>query len=272
MVPGRASQIARQTIETSDGVTLSLLEVGRDRRSGLTIVVVPGWLMPAAIWRNQLEEWGKHFPALAMDPRGQGESAVARAGYTAERRATDIKEVLEPLSNVLLVAWSLGAIEALQYIHMFGDEKLAGLALVDSSVGEHPAPPPGESFLQALREDRDHTLENFVRAIFKTPRTESEVAALVAGAKRLAVEDSIALLSYPFPRKHWNDIVHRFTKPLLYAVTPQYEEQARNLQKRRPATKVEIFRRAGHALFADEPGRFNMLIEGFARRLPPPPR
>lgn len=270
MVPGNASEITRQYIQTSDGVTLSLLEAGSIQCRAPIIVAVPGWLMPADIWRNQLEQWGNSFPALALDPRGQGESEVARGGYTAERRATDIKEVLDPLSNVLLVGWSLGAIEALQYIHMFGVEKLSGLVLVDSSVGEQPA--PRENFVQALREDRDDALENFVRAIFKMPRTDAEVASLVAAAKRMACEDSIALLSYPFPRMHWKDIIHRFTKPLLYAVTPQYEEQARNLQKCRPATKVEIFRQAGHALFVDEPGRFNAIVEDFARSLPSQPR
>jgi pimeloyl-ACP methyl ester carboxylesterase len=30
---------------------------------------------------------------------------------------------------------------------------------------------------------------------------------------------------------------------------------------------VEIFRRAGHALFADEPARFNALVENFAKNL-----
>jgi microsomal epoxide hydrolase len=75
---------------------------------------------------------------------------------------------------------------------------------------------------------------------------------LVEGAKRMSVEDSIALLSYPFPRTHWKEIALAFNKPLLYVVTPQYEAQAGNLQKNRPGTKVEIFRDAGHALFVDE--------------------
>jgi microsomal epoxide hydrolase len=246
---------------------LSLLAAGgiQSRSDALTIVLIPGWSMPAEIWHRQLEELGKSYRVLAFEPRGQGESQVTSAGYTAERRATDLKEFLESLSNVLLVGWSLGAIESLQYIHMFGDERLAGLVLVDSSVGEEPAPPPGGTFLQALRDDRDKTLEGFVRAIFKSQRKDSEIRALVEGAKRMSVEDSIALLSYPFPRTHWKEIALAFNKPLLYVVTPQYEAQAGNLQKNRPGTKVEIFRDAGHALFVDEPERFNELIENFAR-------
>jgi len=220
--------------------------------------------MPAAIWREQLKEIGRRYHTLALDPRGQGASQIPAAGFTAERRAADLKEFLDPLANVLLIGWSLGALESLQYIHMFGVDRLTGLVLVDSSVGEEPAPPPGGTFLQALREDRDKTLDAFVRAIFKQPHADEEIAALVHGAKRMSVENSLALLAYPFPRTHWKEIAHAFPKPLLYIVTPQYEAQARNLQKNRPGTEIEIFPDAGHALFVDEPERFNALIEKFA--------
>ena len=269
MAPGCAGQISRRTLVTSDGVTLSLLETGREHAgaSNLNIVLITGWSMPAAIWCNQLQRYGRRYHTLALDPRGQGESQVPADGFTAERRARDLKEFLDPLSNVLLVGWSLGAIEALQYVHMFGAGRLAGLVLVDSSVGEEPAPPPGGTFLQALRDDRDKTLDGFVRAIFKKQPNDAEVAALVNGAKRMPVESSIALLSYPFPRTHWKAIAHAFKKPLLYIVTPQFEDQAQNLQKNRPGTQVAVFKNAGHALFVDEPERFNEMIMGFAQTL-----
>ncbi|MGH7886586.1 MAG: alpha/beta fold hydrolase, partial [Candidatus Binatia bacterium] len=251
MAQGCATQLTRRQLQTSDGTVLSLLESGREHAhtANLTIALITGWSMPAAIWQPQLESFGRQYHTLALDPRGQGESQVALGGFTAERRATDIKEFLDPFSRVLLVGWSLGAIESLQYIDMFGADRLAGMILVDSSVGEQPEPPPSGTFLQALRDDRDSTLDGFVRAIFKTPLSDAEVAALVSGAKRMSVENSLALLSYPFPRTHWKEIAHAFRKPLIYLVTPQFEEQARNLQKNRPATQIEVFRDAGHALF-----------------------
>jgi len=266
---GCASQITRRSFQTSDGVVLSVLDSGREHAASdkLTIALVTGWSMPASIWLNQLDDFGRTYYTLAIDPRGQGASQVPRDGFTAERRARDLEEFLDPLSNVLLIGWSLGAIESLQYVHMFGASRLAGLVLVDSSVGEEPAPPPGGTFLQALRDDRDKTLDGFVRAIFKSPRSDAEIAAMVEGAKRMSVDQSIALLSYPFPRTHWKEIAHAFTKPLLYIVTPQFEAQAGNLQKNRPATEVEVFNDAGHTLFVDEPERFNALIRKFAESL-----
>lgn len=263
-------ETTRQTFHTTDGVTLSFLEAGKEYADSgqLTFAFIPGWSMPAKLWETQLATLGRSYHSIALDPRGQGESQVPSFGYTAGRRARDIQEFLAPNSKILLVGWSLGAIESLEYIHLFGAEKLAGLVLVDSSVGEEPAPGSGGAFLEELRKDRDKSLREFINAIFKKRKSAAEINDLVTGAKRMALEDSIALLSYPFERSHWREIVHAFKKPLLYVVTPQFEEQARNLQKNRSGTRAEVFRDAGHALFVDEPKRFDGLLEDFAKSLP----
>ena len=262
-----AAQPIRRSFQTTDGVTLSFLEAGSAHRNKPSIILVPGWLMPGRIWQNQLNDFSRTYHTLAFDPRGQGQSQVASSGYTAERRATDLHELLLQRSNVLLIGWSLGGIEALQYIQMFGTARLAGLVLVDSSVGEEPAPGSSGGFKDNLRRDRDKTLREFMRAIFARPRPKKEITELVRSAKRMPLEDSLALLDYPFERTHWRNIVRSFEKPLLYVVTPQYEEQATNLKKNRPTTQVELFKDAGHALFVDEPQRFNALIKKFAARL-----
>ena len=267
MITQCAAEPIRRSFQSSDGVTLSFLDAGSEHKNQPTIVLVPGWLMPGRIWQSQLNDFSRTYHTLAFDPRGQGESQVASSGYTAERRATDLHEFLLRRSNVLLIGWSLGAIEALQYIDMFGTSRLAGLVLVDSSVGEEPASGSSGGFKDNLRRDSDKTLREFVRAIFAKPRPEKELADLIRGAKRIPVEDSVALLDYPYERTHWRNIVRAFKKPLLYVVTPQFEQQAMNLKKNRPATQVEVFKNAGHALFADEPQRFNALIKKFAARL-----
>src|SRR5262245_12659949 len=113
MVQGCAIPLYRSEFQTSDGVTLSLLESGREHADAakITIALITGWSMPAAIWQRQLERFGRHFHTVALDPRGQGESQIPAGGFDAERRATDIKEFLDRFSNVLLIGWSLGAIE-----------------------------------------------------------------------------------------------------------------------------------------------------------------
>lgn len=220
--------------------------------------------MPAWLFSEQITALGKQYRVMALDPRGQGESDVPDHGYHFERRATDIHEFLKPYQNVLLVGWSLGALEVLEYAHRFGEDKLAGMVLVDSSVGELPVPPPGGAFLESLRKDRGAVLDGFLRDMVATPRPETEIAVLLNDIQRISLDDSIALLSSGIPREHWKACAHALKKPLLYVVTPQFEEQARNLEKNRPGTRIEIFSDAGHALFVDEPERFNRLVLEFA--------
>jgi non-heme chloroperoxidase len=257
----------RRRITTSDGVVLSKIEAAGPANALLTIALIPGWCMPAWLWRPQLDDLSAHYRVIALDPRGQGESDVPAHGYHFERRAADIHEFLQPYHNVLLVGWSLGALEVLEYAHRFGEDRLAGMVLVDSSVGELPVPPPGGTFLDELRADRDKTLNAFVHDMYAKPRPASESATLLQDVKRMSLDNSIALLSSGIPREHWKACAYAFKKPLLYVVTPQFEEQARNLEKNRPGTRIELFSEAGHTLFVDEPQRFNALMLDFAKSI-----
>jgi len=253
-------------LTTDDGVRLNILEAAPSQVDPSTpvIVLVPGWCMPATIWQAQLQVLGRRFRTLAVDPRGQGDSEVPAAGYEAERRASDLRDVLAPLPRVVLVGWSLGVLDALNLVHRFGDSQLAGLVLVDNSVGEPPAPHPS-NFISELRADRGATVERFVRGMFARPRPEAQIEQLKQAALKMPLDGAIALLSYPFPREHWRKIARSFAKPLCYCVTKRYLEQARNLQRERPATRVEYFEHAGHALFVDEPERFNRIVSDFAK-------
>jgi microsomal epoxide hydrolase len=44
-------------------------------------------------------------------------------------------------------------------------------------------------------------------------------------------------------------------------------ETADTVRARVPDAQVEIFEDAGHAIFIDEPGRFNRVLERFVQRL-----
>lgn len=258
------------SFQTSDGVRLRVLEScpgGADARQARSPVIafVPGWSMPASSWREQLLALGATHCVAALDPRGQGESELPDTGYHIERRAADIAEFVARYPRVVLVGWSLGALEALEYLHLFGHDRVDALVLVDSSVGEEPAPVtgPGPTFREKLQADRNTVVDEFVRAIFGATREEAELEELVKGALRLPLAASLSLFPSAVPRTHWRDIAWAYPKPLLYAVSTQFAEQAKSLQKNRPDTQIEIFGEAGHALFADEPERFNMLLADF---------
>jgi len=263
-----APKISSTSFVTSDGVRLHVLEACPNDGAGPAaqspvIAFVPGWSMPAAIWHEQLVALGAEHCVAALDPRGQGESDVAPGGYTIERRAQDLREFAARYPRVILVGWSLAALEALEYVDRYGDAQLDALVLVDSSVGEGPAPPSGSKFIDALKNNRRATIEDFVNNIFRSPRPAPEIAALTDAALRMPLEASLSLFPRALPREHWRRIARNFQKPLLYVVSAQFAEQARSLQQHRPETRATIFADAGHALFVDEPERFNSTLTEF---------
>lgn len=264
------SRIHSSSFTTTDGVQLHVLEAcppGADPRQSTQPVVafVPGWSMPAEVWRDQLETLGTWRCVAALDPRGQGKSAVPESGYTIERRAADVHEFISRYPRVVLVGWSLGALEALECIARHGHATVDGLVLVDSSVGEEPAPVPGPgpSFRERLQQDRRTVVADFVQGIFGKTRDAADIAAWTAGALRMTLEESLSLFPSAVPRTHWRDIAYAYPKPLFYMVSPQFAAQSESLLYNRPGTQVAVFEDAGHALFVDDPERFTALLEGF---------
>ena len=268
--PPMEPHIQGQRFVTSDGVRLHFLEYCPPDAEGKPVIAfVPGWSMPATVWQLQLAALGSTYCVAALDPRGQGASDVPAGGYTTARRAEDVREFVARYPRVVLVGWSLGALEALEYVHRHGEAAVSGLVLVESSVGEDPPPPGGTGFVDNLRRDRRATMEDFVRVLFRSPRTEGEVAAMTEAAVRMPLEASLSLFPRGTPREHWRGIVRGFRKPLLYIVAEPLAGQAQSLKRNRPATRIEIFEHAGHALFADEPERFNALLLDFVSSLEP---
>ncbi len=254
---------------TSDGVRLHYLSAGQ----GPILVFVPGWTMPAEIWIPQLEHFARDYRVVALDPRSQGYSEVAKIGHEPARRARDIHELLDAIQakSVVLIAWSLGVLEALAYTDAFGSERLNALVLVDNSIGEDPPPSSDPTFLSRLRQDRRATVERFVRNMYKTPQDEGYYRRITAAALKTPLEASVALLSYRNPREYWRQLVYATPAPILYAVTPRFKEQAENLKRRKPEAWIEVFESSGHALFVDESARFNALLGDFLfTKLPSP--
>ena len=262
--------LTRRSFRTSDGVRLSWLAGGTASKLD-PLLFLPGWCMPADIFRPQLMAFAPSRSVWALDPRGHGKSEIPERGYDADRRARDFFEFLAQLRRApIVVAWSLAGIEMLHGLRRFGDARLKALVLVDSSLGEGPAG-NGEgvaAFRAALSNDRTATLEGFAQAIFRSPQPTEQIAHLVEAMSRVPFEASQSMLDYRLPRELIRETARRFGKPLMVTCIPQYREQARLHSEARPQTRVELFEEAGHALFADEPERFNRVLDSFSRSLP----
>jgi non-heme chloroperoxidase len=258
----------RLSVTTSDGVRLSVIDIGPQDASQ-TLVFLPGWTMPAAIFAPQVQHFSKQMRVLAIDPRGQGLSEIASSGYTVERRARDVYEVLGALkpAKPVLIAWSLGVLETLKVLDQHKDVQLAGVVLIDNSVGEATPPKSNPNFFPDLRAKRGKTVENFVKSMFKSSPSTDYLSWLTAQALRTNLEDSIRLLSYPVPREFWRETLYATKLPAAYWVSPRFAAQAEAVRRNRPATDVRDFPNAGHALFVDEPQKFNEALQAFISKL-----
>jgi len=257
-------------ITTSDGVRLHLIEAGDAAKH--TIVFVPGWTMPAWIFQPQIAAFARNYHVVALDPRGQGESEVPATGYDYRRRGQDIGELIAALGNrpVVLVGWSLGVLDSLAYIARFGDGQVAGLVLIDNSIGEEPAPVPSRG-RAGPRLPREERMRRFVRGMFTRNPGEAYLDRLTDDALRTPPAAAAALSNYAVPRTFWRDAVYSVDQPVLYVVRPHFAEQAANLAANDPVAEIALFQTAGHALFVDEAGRFNALLADFIRRRVWPP-
>lgn len=258
---------AQLQFTTSDGVRLHVIDAGPAQ--GRTVLLVPGWTMPAWIFQAQLSGLARAgYHAVALDPRGQGDSDVPLGGYNHVRRGQDIAELIQRLPQpVVLVGWSLGVLDSLAYVTNAGDSALAGLVLIDNSIGEEPAPVPGRiPAARAPRLARDEQMRRFVTGMFRSSPGQDYLERLTDAALRTPPEAAAALVNYPVPRTYWRSAVYSVSKPVLYVVRPKFEAQAANFVARAPNAETVLFTQAGHALFVDEPDKFNDVLVSFIRR------
>jgi microsomal epoxide hydrolase len=253
----------------SDGARLHYLEAGAN--SARTIVLVPGWTMPAWIFAPQIAHFRHRHRVIAFDPRGQGSSEVTATGYDHVRRAGDIADLLARIGGppVVLLAWSLAVLEALALLRLHGEARLAGLVLVDNSVGEEPPPPAYPP--PKVKPPHEVAMRRFVGGMFATPQSPAYLERLSRATLRLPEPASKALLGWPVPRSYWREAIYATSLPLLYIVRPKFAGQARNLERKHPSAEVMVWgNEVGHAMFVDAPGRFNAAVQDFlARRVWP---
>ena len=250
---------------TSDGVRLHALVAGRPQAP--TIVLIPGWTMPAWIFTPQIDALAPHYRIVALDPRGQGESEVAPGGYNDRRRAQDIAELLDRLGPrpVLLGGWSLGVLDVLAYIHTHGDAHVAGLLLIDNSVGEEP-PPRAVPARRGPPLPWPVEMRDFVRGMFVHRQPATYLHRLTAATLVTPKWAAEALLRYPEPRTYWRAALYSTNKPVLYVVRPHLAGQAANVARHDPHAETVVMRGVGHALFVDAPARFDALFLAFLQQ------
>ena len=257
-------------VTTSDGARLHYVEAG----TGTPILFVPGLTMAAEIWDAQIRYFAKDHRVVAMDPRSQGESEKVTEGHFPERRARDIKEVIDALrlSPVVLVGWSMGGPEALSYVAHFGSNALRALVLVDSFIGDEPAAArPAGHFrtTMMIQANRVEWTRNWVRGMFAKPKSADYLQKLTDASLKTPTNTMVLLIlnTYVADGDDRRPILSKLNRPVLYVGRAAMRSQAENVKKVVPAARIELLENVGHALFVDEPDQFNNLLDDFITHL-----
>ncbi len=129
VAPGAMTQARPAYVETADGVRLFL----RDWGDGAPVVLLAGWGLPSDCWGSVMVGLGQlGLRSIAYDRRGGGRSDDPGRGYDLDTLADDLAAVLEArdLTQVTLVAHSMGAAEVTRYLTRHGSERVAKVVFV----------------------------------------------------------------------------------------------------------------------------------------------
>jgi non-heme chloroperoxidase len=257
---------------TSDGVRIHYLEAG----SGRPIVFIPGWTMPAWIWQKQIDEFSKRYHVIAVDPRSQGESDKPSYGHLPETRARDYKELVDELAlkRPVLVGWSMACGELIKYVEQFGTDNVAGLVLVDGFLADKPSPEMlvGISgWMNQVQLDRQKQADGFVRTMYKKPQPEEYLKRVIDASAQVPADTAVVLIYNMLAVTDFSSGLAKINtkRPLLFMYQPESQPSADYL-KSKLADKVQLerFEGDGHALFVDDPEKFNRVLEDFLQTLP----
>jgi non-heme chloroperoxidase len=255
--------------KTSDGIRIHYLEAG----SGRPIVFIPGWTMPAWIWQKQMDEFAKKYHVIAVDPRSQGESDKPTYGHLPETRARDYKELVDRLGlkQPVLVGWSMACGELIKYAEQFGSDNVSSYVLVDGLLSAKLSPEVFammSGWMNDLQQDRRKQADGFVRSMFKKPQSEDYLKSLVDASVEVPADTAAVLIYDMIAVKDFSAGLTRANRPMLF-VYESGSQQSADFVKSKLGDKVRLerFDGDGHALFVDDPEKFNRVVEEFVQSI-----
>jgi microsomal epoxide hydrolase len=142
--------------------------------------------------------------------------------------------------------------------------------LVDGLVGIDPSVPFYQAtvdYWSQLQLDRIPKTREFVRSIFKQPQADAYFEKLTETALRTPTNTVMTLMDN-YILQDFRPLLPRITTPTLIAtVQGPRLGYMQAMQTMLPNARLELFESAGHALFVDQPERFNRVLESFIKSL-----
>jgi non-heme chloroperoxidase len=271
------------TVTTNDGVRLNLVEQG----SGRPLVLVPGWSQTARQFAAQIAGLADRYRVLAVDMRGHGQSEKPAHGYTIQRLAHDLKDVLDGLGleDAAVAGHSMGSSVLWCYWDLFGAHRIGSAIFIDQmpaitampswtaeerlaagAIFDHASMP---ATIEALAGPQGpETTERFVGGMF-TPAYPRDKVAEVVKLNLQMPRPLAAKLLYNHATQDWRDVIPRVRWRTLVvggkASFVSWQSQSW-IQEQVPGSRLELFdadEGGQHFMFMENPAKFNALVKDF---------
>jgi microsomal epoxide hydrolase len=265
-------------VEVADGVSLRVIEAGKMRDRPVQ-VFIPGWSTGAEIWRQQIDRFASTHRVIAFDPRSQGESTKTTSGNTPETRAQDLHALLERLGvrRPVLIGWSQGVQDIAAYVERYGTKDLAGIVLVDAAIsdgadgiGARPQETAAQFKMFAVYQvHQNEYLHGMMGAIISKPQSNDAIERLVSTGMKTPPDVGVAMLIADMFGANRTPALKKIDCPTLIIASAKSGELARQqaAANQIPYGRFEKVEDAAHAVFLDQPDRFNELVTSFAAKL-----
>jgi non-heme chloroperoxidase len=118
----------RSFITAKDGTNLHVQDWGKGR----PVVLLAAWGFNSTIWGEHIADLTmRGFRCVALDRRGHGRSDAPSGGYDLDTLADDVAALFDhrDLRDAVIVAHSMGTIEAVRYLTRHGTHRVDKLVL-----------------------------------------------------------------------------------------------------------------------------------------------
>jgi non-heme chloroperoxidase len=124
-------------------------------------------------------------------------------------------------------------------------------------------------WMNQLQQDRQKQADGFVRSMYKKPQTEEYLKRVIDASMQVPADSAVALIYNMIAIKDLSGAFARMNRPVLFIYQPSTQMSA-DLLKSKLGDKVRLerFDGDGHALFVDDPEKFNRVLEDFLQSLP----
>jgi non-heme chloroperoxidase len=269
-----ALELRERKVDVGGSVSLRVIEAGKPQGQPV-LVFIPGWSTGADIWTHQIDTFAKTHRVITFDPCSQGDSTKTTTGNTPEMRAQDLHALLERLGvrRPVLIGWSQGVQDVAAYVERYGTKDLAGLVLVDAAISDGAdgmAARPQETAEQfkmfaVYQVHQQEYLGGMMHAIISKPQSDAVMNGLISTGMKTPSDVGVGMLVADMFGVNRTPALKKINCPTLIIASAKSDELARQQAgaNQIPHARFEKVDDSAHAVFLDQPDRFDELLKRF---------